>query len=247
MKNYSYIGISLIILIFGIIFIPKIIDRITSDEVVSNGRLNKGNDKERKAEPALKEELVYIEINGKRKRAPQFELINQDGDTITNEDYLGKVYVAEFFFTTCPTICPIMNQNLVEVQDELEGENEFGIASFSIDPTHDTPHVLKEYAKNYNINNPNWHLLTGDKEQVFELANAGFNIYAGEDDNEAGGFAHQGMFALVDKEGYIRSRKDPYGNPIIYYRGSIERNKSVTEGEEEPQIDILIEDIKNLL
>lgn len=247
MKNYSYIGVSVVILIFGIIFIPKIIDRISNNEVVSKNRLNQGNETERKADAVGKEELVYIEINGKRKKAPEFELINQNGDTITNEDYLGKVYVAEFFFTTCPTICPIMNKNLVEVQDELEEEKEFGIASFSIDPTHDTPRVLQEYAQNYNITNPNWHLLTGDKEQVFELANAGFNIYAGEDENEAGGFAHQGMFALVDKEGYIRSRKDSYGNPIIYYRGSIERNKSVAEGEEEPQIDILIEDIKNLL
>lgn len=247
MKKYSYVGVSLIILVFGIIFIPKIIDRVSNNEVVSKNRLNMGNDTERKAVTASKEELVYIEINGKRKKAPQFELIDQHGDTITNEDYLGKVYVAEFFFTTCPTICPIMNRNLVEVQNELKGREDFGIASFSIDPAHDSPEVLKEYAENYEISHPNWHLLTGDKEQVFELANAGFNIYAGVDENEAGGFAHQGMFALVDKEGYLRSRKDAYGNPIIYYRGSVERNKSVAEGEEEPQIDILIEDIKNLL
>lgn len=244
MKNYSYIGISLIILIFGIIFIPKIVDRISNDSVVESDRLNiKGA--ERKSVPA--EELAYIEINGERKKAPEFKLIDQNGDTITNEDYLGKVYVAEFFFSTCPTICPIMNKNLVEIQNEIENEEDFGIASFSIDPTYDTPEVLREYAEKYGITNPNWHLLTGDKDYIYELANNGFNIYAGEDESAAGGFAHQGMFALVDQEGYIRSRRDAYGNPIIYYRGSVERNKSVAEGEETPEIDILIEDIKNLL
>ena len=242
MKN-SYIGISLIILVFGIIFIPKIIDRISSDEVVKSDRLNV----KKEGSSSSSEDLAYIEINGKRRKAPKFELIDQNGDTITNQDYLGKVYVAEFFFTTCPTICPIMNKNLVEVQNELNEDEDFGIASFSIDPTHDTPEVLKEYAESYEITNPNWHLLTGEKDDIYQLANGGFNLYAGEDSDVPGGFAHQGMFALVDKEGYIRSREDQYGNPIIYYRGSVERNKSVAEGEEQPEIDILIEDIKALL
>ncbi|MGY5849049.1 SCO family protein [Salegentibacter sp. F14] len=244
MKNYSYIGISLIILIFGIIFIPKIVDRISNDSVVESDRLNVRG-AERKS--ARSDKLAYIEIDGKRKKAPDFKLIDQNGDTITNEDYLGKVYVAEFFFSTCPTICPIMNSNLVEVQDEINNEDNFGIASFSIDPTYDTPQVLKAYAEKYGITNPNWHLLTGDKEEIYDLANSGFNIYAGEDQSAPGGFAHQGMFALIDQEGYIRSRRDAYGNPIIFYRGYVERNKSVAEGEEAPEIDILIEDIKNLL
>ncbi|HSP12444.1 MAG TPA: SCO family protein [Salegentibacter sp.] len=244
MKNYSYIGISLVILIFGIIFIPKIVDRVTNDSVVESDRLNIQG-VERNSAPA--EELAYLEINGERKKAPEFELIDQNGDTITNEDYLGKVYVAEFFFTTCPTICPIMNGNLVEIQNEINNDKDFGIASFSIDPTYDTPEILQEYAEKYGITNPNWHLLTGDKEYIYELANSGFNIYAGEDESAAGGFAHQGMFALVDQEGYIRSRRDAFGNPIIFYRGYVERNKSVAEGEETPEINILIEDIKNLL
>ncbi|WP_282017287.1 SCO family protein [Salegentibacter mishustinae] len=243
-RKYSYIGLSLIILVFGIIFIPKIVKTITSDEVVKADRLNvKGAEKR----PNINKKLAYIEINGKKKKAPDFQLVNQDGDTITNKDYLGKVYVAEFFFTTCPTICPIMNQNLVEVQEEFQDKEDFGIVSFSIDPKHDTPEVLKSYAENYGIDHPNWNLLTGEKDAIYGLANGGFNIYAGEDSDVPGGFAHQGLFALVDKEGYIRSRLDRFGNPIIYYRGSVERNKSVAEGEEEPQIDILIEDIKKLL
>ena len=243
-RKYSYIGLSLTILIFGIIFIPKIVSTIAGDEVVKADRLNvKGADKTaNNSKP-----LTYIEVNGKKKKAPDFQLINQDGDTITNKDYLGKVYVAEFFFTTCPTICPIMNQNLVEIQEEFKNKNDFGIVSFSIDPKHDTPEVLKSYAENYGINHPNWNLLTGEREAIYGLANGGFNIYAGENSEVPGGFAHQGLFALVDKEGYIRSRLDRFGNPIIYYRGSVERNKSVVEGEEEPQIDILIEDIKKLL
>lgn len=244
MKNYSYIGISLVILIFGIIFIPKIIDRVSGDEVVSSNRLNKERKKPLKKTDV---ELSYIVIDGEKKKAPEFEFVNQDGDTISNEDYEGKVYLVEFFFTTCPTICPIMNKNLVEIQDEFEGKDDFGIASFSIDPSHDTPEVLAEYAENYGITNPNWNLMTGEREKIYALANQGFGLYAGEDADAAGGFAHQGMFALVDQEGYIRSRKDQFGNPIIYYRGSVERNKSVARGEEEPQIDILIEDINNLL
>ncbi|PKD17520.1 photosynthetic protein synthase II [Salegentibacter salinarum] len=243
-KKYSYIGLSLIILIFGIIVIPKIVDTISSDEVVKSDRLNiKGADKELDTDKALS----YIEINGRKKKAPEFQLINQDGDTVSSKDYRGKVYVAEFFFTTCPTICPIMNQNLVEVQKEFKNEEDFGIASFTIDPKHDTPEVLNSYADNYGIDHPNWNLLTGEKDSIYSLANGGYNIYAGENSEVPGGFAHQGLFALVDKEGYIRSRLDNFGNPIIYYRGSVERNKSVAEGEEEPQIDILIEDIKKLL
>ncbi|MDR5589389.1 SCO family protein [Christiangramia sp. SM2212] len=244
MKNYSYVGISLVILVFGILFIPKIIDRISEDEVVSSDRLNQKREKTSKDSG---EALSYIVLDGEKKKAPEFEFINQDGDTISNEDYQGKVYLVEFFFTTCPTICPIMNKNLVEIQDEFEDKDDFGIASFSIDPGHDTPEVLAEYAENYGIDHPNWNLMTGEGTKIYNLANKGFGLYAGEDADAAGGFAHQGMFALVDQEGYIRSRKDQFGNPLIYYRGSVERNKSVVRGEEEPQIEILIEDIKKLL
>src|SRR5690606_982892 len=123
MKNSSYIGISLIILIFGIIFIPRIIDRVQNKDVVESDRLNV-----KEKDP---EKLVYIEQYEGKKKVPPFEFINQDGDTITNEDYAGKVYVVEFFFTTCPSICPIMSRNLVTLQEEFKG-NDFAIASFKI-------------------------------------------------------------------------------------------------------------------
>jgi protein SCO1/2 len=241
MKNKSYIGISLIILIFGIIFIPKIIDRISNGSVVEADRLN--IDKKTEETP----ELVYINQYGGRKKVPDFKFVNQDGDTITNKDYLGKVYVVEFFFTTCPSICPIMSENLVEIQNKLKGNENFGIVSITIDPEHDTPQVLKEYAEEHKVTNPNWNFLTGDRKEIYDMANLGFGIFADEDETVPGGFAHSGLFALIDKEGYVRSREDKFGNPIIYYRGSIKQNISVIEEEETPQIDVLIEDIRKLL
>lgn len=240
-KNSSYIGISLVILVFGIIFIPKIIDRISNDDVVKIDRLNV---KRASGDTA---EVGYIEQYGKKKRVPDFKFVNQDGDTITNEDYLGKVYVVEFFFSTCPSICPIMNANLINVQKQFENNKDFGIASFTIDPAHDTPEVLKEYKNDHGITSKNWNFLTGEREDIYKVANQGFGIFANQDETVPGGFAHSGLFALIDKKGYIRSRKDEFGNPIIYYRGSIDPEKSIAEGAEKPEIEELIQDIHKLL
>ena len=243
MKKYSYIGVSFIILIFGIIVIPEIIDRVNEKEVVDS---NRTDSREARA-IASAEPLSYIELNGEKKKVPDFKFVDQNGDTISNKDYKGKVYVVEFFFSTCPTICPIMKENLVEVQNEFKEAKDFGIASFSIDPSHDTPEVLKKYAEDNNITHPNWHLMTGKSEDIYALANTGFNVFVGEDAEVPGGFVHSGYFALVDQDGYIRSRKDQFGNPLIYYRGSVEQGIEVQPGEEEPQTDILIQDIKKLL
>lgn len=239
MKNkYSYIWISLIILIFGIIFIPKIVDRIKRGDIVENDRMNI-NEGERP--------LAFIELNGQKRKVPEFAFIDQDSLLVTNDDYLGKVYVVEFFFTTCPTICPVMNQNLVEIQDQFREFEDFGVASFTINPEYDTPRVLKEYADKYGITDMDWHLLTGDKERVYELANVGFNIFAAQAPGVPGGFEHSGLFALVDRNGFIRSRLDKFGNPIIYYRGTISESQRTNKEGEEEQISILKEDIKILL
>ena len=238
MKKYTYVWVSLVILVFGIIFVPKIVNRISSGTVVENDRLNVEN---------AKSTLSYITLNGEKKRVPSFNLINQDSLAISNSDYKGKVFVVEFFFTSCPSICPIMTQNLVEIQNQFKGNDQFGIASFSITPDFDTPTVLKAYAEKNGITDLDWHLMTGDKEQIYDLANNGFNIFASEMPDAPGGFEHSGLFALVDKEGYLRSRKDDFGNPIIYYRGAITEKQSENDHGEKEQISILKEDIKRLL
>ena len=209
MKNYSYIGISFIILVFGIIFVPRIIDRVQTGSTLQGNRLNRTNNSD----------LAYISLNGERKKVPDFLLTNQDNLPISNEDFLGKVYVVEFFFTSCPSICPIMNKNMKILESKYGTRDDFGIASITIDPEKDTPMELKKYAEIYEVFSPNWHFLTGDRSYIYELANAGFNIFAEINPAVAGGFEHQGYFALVDQKGYLRSRRDDYGNPIVYYLG----------------------------
>lgn len=239
MKNkYTYVWVSLIVLIFGIIFIPKIIDRIKSGTIVENDRMNvKDNSGD----------LSFVILNGQKRSVPSFEFINQDSLLISDKDYEGKVFVVEFFFTICPSICPIMNKNLVQIQNEFSDADNFGIASFSITPELDTPRVLKEYAENYGITDLDWHLMTGDQEKIYQLANEGFYIFATQKDDAPGGFEHSGLFALIDKNGYIRSRVDNFGNPIVYYRGAITEEQGVNDEGEKEQISILKEDIKKLL
>lgn len=194
------------------------------------------------------EGLAYIvDDKGQKRKVPSFEFFNQDSLIISNRDFKGKVYVVEFFFTSCPTICPIMNKNLVEIQNELSTYENFGIASFTINPKYDTPRVLKEYAEGYGITDMDWHLMTGDQEAIYDLANTGFYIFANEVSDAPGGFEHSGMFALIDKNGYIRSRVDDFGNPIIYYRGTITEAQGENKEGEKQQISILKEDIKKLL
>jgi len=207
-KNKSYIGISFIILIFGIYAVPKIVERIKNDKVVQGDRLDSVN-------PATADLGQLIKIGP----APKFELINQDNKTITNETYKGKVYVLEFFFSTCPTICPKMNESMLVLEKSFFGNPNFGIVSITIDPEHDTPKILKEHANLLGVKSSNWNFLTGDKAYIFNLANKGFNLYAGENKKVVGGFEHSGLFALIDKNGNIRCRNDDYGNPILYYDG----------------------------
>lgn len=210
-KKYSYIGISFIILLFGIYVVPKVVNRF--------------------------EDVGLVKFS----KVPDFEFINQEGKTITNKTYENKVYVVEFFFSTCPTICPLMNQKMLTIQDSFFGNPEFGIASISITPEIDSPEILKKYAKINGITHKNWHLLTGQSEDiVYALSNKGFKLFAGKGDDSHAGFEHSGLFALVDKDGYIRSRKDEFGNPIMYYRALEEQTFT-------DQIKELKEDIELLL
>ena len=176
-----------------------------------------------------------------------FQFTNQNSQNITNKDFRGKIYIADFFFTTCPTICPKMNKNLVDIQNTFPDRPDFGIASFTINPEYDTQTVLKAYAENYGVTNPNWHFMTGEKEAIYNLANIGFNLYAAQVDGAEGGFEHSGNFALIDKEGYIRSRTDAFGNPKIYYKGVISQAEQFDADGESEDISALKEDILKLL
>jgi protein SCO1/2 len=139
MSKLKYVGLFLVILIFGILFIPKILFRITNQTIVESNR-------SQSAEP-----LQSIILNGEAKKVPDFTFFNQDSLLISNEDFSNKVYVAEFFFTSCPSICPIMNKNMKRIEDRFGSRLDFGIASFSIDPDNDTPSVLKAYAESYDV------------------------------------------------------------------------------------------------
>lgn len=207
-KNKSYIWISFIVLVFGIYSIPKIIERIKKGTIVKSDRLDRVA-----GETGVESNLFQV---GK---APKFSLTDQNNLKISNQTFQGKVLVVEFFFSTCPTICPIMNKNMVEIQNEFLNDRNFGIASITINPDNDTPEVLKAHAKTLGITSPNWHFLTGNRNTIFELANKGFSLYTGLNPKIAGGFEHSGLFALIDKKGNIRCRKDEFGNPIVYYDG----------------------------
>ena len=224
-KNKSYIWISFIILVFGIYAVPKIINRIKNGDVVVNDRLNNENFSKSVVSSLYKVGDV-----------PEFSLTNQNNKTITSHSFLGKVYVIEFFFSTCPTICPIMNKNMVDIQNTFINNSSFGIASITINPENDTPEILKQHAEFLKITSPNWHFLTGDKDYILNLSNKGFNLYAAQNPKINGGFEHSGLFALVDKNGKIRSRKDQFGNAIVYY-----------DGIEKKGIEMIKEDIKILL
>jgi protein SCO1/2 len=218
MKNSkSYIGISFIILVFGIFAIPKIINRISNNQVTDGSRLNK----------VIKGVQSIDKASGLSKfnKVPAFSFRNQDSLVIDNTFFNDKVYVVEFFFSTCPTICPIMTQSMIQIDDAFGDLEDFAIASFTINPNYDTPSVLKAYMKDYNIDSKNWQMLTGNEDKIMNLANKGFNLYAAMEEKAPGGFEHSGMFALVDKNGFIRSRQDQFGNPILCYRGITETSK----------------------
>lgn len=238
MKNKSYIGITFIILVFGILVVPKIIDRIKNDDIVKKDRLS--------VKGATTDSGLYV-----MGAAPKFTLTNQEGITVNQDFYKGKVYVLEFFFSTCPSICPVMNKNLVEVQKAFASERDFGVASITINPEYDTPAVLKEHKKQLGVTSANWNFLTGDKAYIHKLSNDGFKLFASQNNEAAGGFEHSGNYALIDKEGNIRCRVDETGNPIMYYSGlnyaDADGMEQDLQGKYKPGVIALKEDIKKLL
>jgi protein SCO1/2 len=154
---------------------------------------------------------------------PEFSTVNQHGDSITGKSLDGNIYVADFFFTTCPSICPIMHRNMLSVYETFKTDKNFKIISYSIDPKHDTVAVLKKYADKLGITGNSWWLLNGKKEEIYTLSKSYLVTTPQEDVKEK--FIHDGFFILIDKQKRIRG----------FYDGT------VTE-----QVNNLIADIKKL-
>lgn len=149
--------------------------------------------------PNSKEEQEFHKI-------PDFNLINQLGDTVSHKTFENKIYITDFFFATCPGICPKMTENMFKVQEEFKDDSDILLLSHSVTPTKDTVAVLKEYSEKYNIIDNKWHLVTGNKEQIYNL---GRNEYFVENElsltpKDINDFLHTENFLLIDKNKHIR-------------------------------------------
>jgi len=139
---------------------------------------------------------------------PAFQFYNQDSTRVTNKDFDGTIYVADFFFTSCPTICPTMHRNLLRVYDKYKGNKEVKLLSHTIDVKYDVPSRLKAYSKKLGISGNQWEFLWGSRDSIYTLAEKNYLVSVNEDKNGPGGFVHQGYLVLVDKEKRIRGAYD---------------------------------------
>lgn len=140
-------------------------------------------------------------------RTGEFAFYNQDSVLVTHEDLKNYIYVTDFFFTSCPSICPKVMKEMLKIYEEVKTDTLVKLVSFTIDPKRDTPSKLKLYADNLGIEHDKWWFLSGDKDLTFELANTYF-IAALEDEDAPGGFDHSGKIVLVDKDRHVRSFSD---------------------------------------
>lgn len=136
-----------------------------------------------------------------------FELLNQDSATVSDKDFDDKIYIADFFFTNCPTICPTTQRNLLSVYKEFKNDDRIAFLSHSVDFKYDSPSVLKAYAKNLGVEGTQWQFLSGTKSEIYGLSDD-YLVFVEEDENAPGGYEHQGYFVLVDKEKRIRGAYD---------------------------------------
>ena len=157
---------------------------------------------------------------------PDFNFLNQDSVSVTNKDFDGKIYVADFFFTSCPSICPIMHRNLLKIYDEFKDNKDVKLVSHTIDFKYDTPSKLKRYADKLGVAGTQWEFLNGPQEQVYQIAEKNYLVAVGVDKDSPGGYIHQGWMILVDKEKRLRGAYD---------------------GTDEKQMAQLSEDMKTLL
>ena len=155
-------------------------------------------------------ELVSEEIQHIRKyhTIGDFSLTNQNGKIITQEDYKDKIYIADFFFTTCPTICPIMTKNMADIQKEIIGDDDVLLLSHSVTPEIDSVAQLKKYAVEKGVDDSKWNLLTGDKKQIYDLARKSYLAVKTDGDGGPFDMIHTENFILVDKQKRIRGFYD---------------------------------------
>ncbi len=154
-------------------------------------------------------ELVDPSIQHVRKyhTIKDFELINQNGDTITQKNYKDKIYVADFFFTTCATICPVMTKNMAKIQKEILNDDDIMLLSHTVTPKIDTVAQLKRYAIEKGVNDTKWNLVTGDKKQIYDLARKSYLAVKATGDGDYG-MIHTENFILIDKEKRVRGTYD---------------------------------------
>ncbi len=137
-----------------------------------------------------------------------FKLVNQNGDTITEDFYKDKIYIADFFFTTCLTICPIMTDHMIQIQEEIKNDDEVLLLSHTVFPVTDSVPVLKEYAKEKGVIDEKWNLVTGDKKQIYDLARKSYLATKSTGDGGKYDMIHTENFVLVDKNRQIRGFYD---------------------------------------
>lgn len=159
-------------------------------------------------------EAVTKTVDGKQvtdsvyQTIPDFAFVSQYGDTVTAKTLDNKIYVADFFFTSCPTICPKMKVQLKRVYEKFKGNPDVMLLSHTIDPAHDSVAVLKEFAQNLGVTGKQWLFVTGDRDKIYDLGQKSYMVTAQADSTAPGGVIHSGAFILVDKDKHIRGIYD---------------------------------------
>ncbi|SEA68691.1 SCO family protein [Pedobacter hartonius] len=156
--------------------------------------------------PFLQQEIVGKDTT--YRTIPSFKFLNQDSAVVTDKDFDGTIYVADFFFTSCPTICPTMHRNLLKVYKKYLNNPQVKLASHTIDVKYDTPSRMKAYADKLGIKGNQWEFLWGTRDSIYSLAERNYLVSVGQDNKAPGGFVHQGYLILVDKHKRIRGAYD---------------------------------------
>jgi protein SCO1/2 len=166
---------------------------------------------------ACKTKELPLPVFGERKvingdtifhRIAPFTFVDQDSARVTNETFQGKIYVADFFFTSCRTICPIMKSQMLRVYEATREMPDVLILSHTIDPEYDTVALLRDFATRLGVQSQRWHFVTGVKDSIYKIAQTSYFATALEDKTEPDGFIHSGAFLLIDRQGRIRGKYD---------------------------------------